>query len=115
MNTIRWIGILLHAVIQKLLRMINVIIQMDRKLQRLSSSITKETKKAKELFMEYNETSSQLDICGEHSPLQLQEVLPINSELWQSSPLPECMTSRRKCTMALQKGNYSSIPAKTTL
>lgn len=62
--------------------------------KRLSSSITKETKKAKELLMEYNETSSQLDICREHSPLQLQEVLPINSELWQSSPLPECMTSR---------------------
>jgi hypothetical protein len=45
------------------------------------------------LLLEYNATSSELDISGEQSPLQLQEILPINSELWQTSPLPECTSS----------------------
>ena len=62
--------------------------------KRLSSSITKETKKAKELLEEYNATCLQLDIGREQSPLQLQEILPINSEFWQTFPLAEYTTSR---------------------
>lgn len=62
--------------------------------KRLSSSITKETKKAKGLLEEYNTTSLQLDISRGQSPLQLQEILPINSEFWRTSSLPECKTSK---------------------
>ena len=60
----------------------------------MSSSITKETKKAKELLEEYNATCLQLDIGREQSPLQLQEILPINSEFWQTFPLAKYTTSR---------------------
>lgn len=62
--------------------------------KRLSSSITKETKKAKDLLEEYNATCLQLNITREQSPLELHEVLPINSEFWQASPLSECSTLR---------------------
>lgn len=46
------------------------------------------------MLVEYNETSSQLS--REQSPLQLQEILAINSELWQSSLQPECTTSESR-------------------